>query len=149
MEGNYSTVDEDTPKTSTNRLSMDGNYSTVELDEHLVKNSNYPENSEQGQTKGKPKPTIKPKPKWSYINSQEHRPSDQNIKHISPPIGSDNIYAVVDKSSKHVPTTSGSKGEETCQPDQTYAVVDKARKCKFSSDETNKKKFKINSGNMA
>ena len=39
--------------------------------------------------------------------------------------------------------------EHTRQPDQTYAVVDKARKRKYNSDETNKKKFKINSGNMA
>jgi hypothetical protein len=43
--------------------------------------------------------------------------------------------------------TNVGKGEGTCQSDQTYAVVDKARKRKFSSDETNKKKFEINSGN--
>ena len=45
------------------------------------------------------------------------------------------------------PTANGGKGEVTCQPDQTYAVVDKARKRKSSPDETNKKKFEINSGN--
>jgi hypothetical protein len=28
VEGNYSTVDEDMPKTSKNRISMDGDYST-------------------------------------------------------------------------------------------------------------------------
>ena len=37
--------------------------------------------------------------------------------------------------------------EHTRQPDQTYAVVDKARKRKYNSDETNKKKFVINYGN--
>ena len=147
MEGNYSTVDEDTANSSKKRLSMDGNYSTVELDEHLDTNCSYPENSEPGQTKGKQKPTIKPKPKWSCINSEEHRSSDQNIKHITPTNGSDNVYAIVDKSSNNVPTINISKGEGTCQPDQTYAVVDKARKRKSSSDETNKKKFEINSGN--
>ena len=147
MEGNYSSVDEDTANSSKKRLSMDGNYSTVELDEHLDTNCSYPENSEQGQTKGKQKPTIKPKPKWSCINSEEHRSSDQNIKHITPTNGSDNVYAIVDKSSNNVPTINRSKGEGTCQPDQTYAVVDKARKRKSSSDETNKKKFEINSGN--
>jgi hypothetical protein len=45
VEGNYSTVDEDMPKTSKNRISMD--YSTVELDEHLDTNCSYPENSDQ------------------------------------------------------------------------------------------------------
>ena len=45
------------------------------------------------------------------------------------------------------PTANGGKGEVTCQPDQTYAVVDKARKRKYNSDETNKKKFVINYGN--
>jgi hypothetical protein len=39
------------------------------------------------------------------------------------------------------------EGEGTCQPDQTYAVVDKARKRKYNPDETNKKKFVINYGN--
>ena len=145
MDGNYSTVDENIAKSSTNRLSMDGNYSAVELDEHLERNCSYPENSEPGQTKGKEKPTIKPKPKSSCINSREHRLSDRNIKHITPPNGSDNVYAIGDKSSKNVPTTNGSKREGTCQPDQTYAVVDKARKRK--SDETNKKKVEINFGN--
>ena len=96
MEGNYSTVDEDTSNSSKKRLSMDGNYSTVELDEHLDTNCSYPENSELGQTKGKQKPTIKPKPKSSCINSEEHRSSDQNIKHITPPNGSDHVYANVD-----------------------------------------------------
>jgi hypothetical protein len=43
VEGNYSTVDEDMPKTSKNRISMDGDYSTVELDEHLDTNCSYPE----------------------------------------------------------------------------------------------------------
>jgi hypothetical protein len=62
VERNYSIVDEDTPKISNNRLSMDGDYSTVELDEQLEGNCRYPENSELGQTKGKQKPTIKPKP---------------------------------------------------------------------------------------
>jgi len=147
VEGNYSTVDEDMPKSPNERLSVDGNYSTVELDEHLERNSSYPENSELGQTKGKQKPTIKPKPKSSCIKSEDNRSPDQIIKHITPPNGSDNVYAVVDKTSKNVPTTSGSKGEGTCQPDQTYAVVDKARKRKSSPDETNKKKFEINSGN--
>jgi hypothetical protein len=61
--------------------------------------------------------------------------------------GSDNVYAMVDKSSKNVPTANVGKREEACQSDQTYAVVDKARKRKSSSDETNKKKFEINSGN--
>jgi hypothetical protein len=42
--------------------------------------------------------------------------------------GSDNVYAIVDKSSKNVPTTNVGKEEGTCQSDQTYAVVDKARK---------------------
>ena len=148
VEGNYSTVDGDMPKTSKNRISMDGDYSTVELDEHLDTNCSYPENSELGQTKGKQKPTIKPKPKSSCINSEANRSLDQNIKHVTPPNGSDNVYAIVDKSSKNVPTTNVGKGEGTCQSDQTYAVVDKARKRKSSSDETNKKKFEINSGNM-
>jgi len=147
VEGNYSTVDEDIAKSSTNRLSMDGNYSTVELDEHLERDCSYPENSERGQPKGKQKPTIKPKPKSSCINSKDNHASDQNIKHITPPNGSDNVYAIVDKSCKNVPTTNGSKGEVACQPDQTYAVVDKARKRKSIPDETNKKKFEINSGN--
>jgi hypothetical protein len=44
VEGNYSTVDEDMPKTPKNRISMDGDYSTVELDEHLDTNCSYPEN---------------------------------------------------------------------------------------------------------
>ena len=147
VEGNYSTVDEDMPKTSKNRISMEGDYSTVELDEHLDTNCSYPEKSELGQTKGKQKPTIKPKPKLSCINSEANRSLDQNIKHVTPPNGSDNIYAIVDKSSKNVPTAHVGKGEGTCQSDQTYAVVDKARKRKSSSDETNKKKFEINSGN--
>jgi hypothetical protein len=139
VEGNYSTVDEDMPKTSTNIISMDGDYSTVELDEHLDTNCSYPENSELGQTKGKQKPTIKPKPKSFFKNSEANRSLDQNIKHVTPPNGSDNVYAIVDKSSKNVPTTNRGKGEGTCQPDQTYAVVDKARKRKSSSEETNKK----------
>ena len=147
VEGNYSTVDDDTRKSSKKRLSMDGNYSTIELDEHLERNCSHPANSERRQTKGKQKPTIKPKPKSSCINSEENRSSYENIKHITPPNGSDNVYAVVDKRSKDVTTTNGSKEEGTCQPDQTYAVVDKARKRKSSQDETNKKKFEINSGN--
>ena len=147
MEGNYSTVDEDMPKTSKNRISMDGDYSTVELNEHLDTNCSYPENSELGQAKEKQKPTIKPKPKSSCIKSEENRSSDQNIRHITPLNGSDNVYAIVDKSSKNVPTANVSKGEGTCQSDQTYAVVDKARKRKSNPDETNKKKFEINSGN--
>ena len=172
VEGNYSTVDDDTRKSSKKRLSMDGNYSTIELDEHLERNCSHPANSDLGKTKGKQKPTIKPKPKSSCINSEENRPSYENIKHITPngskgegtrqpdqtyavvdiqhitpPNGSDNVYAIVDKRSKDVTTTNGSKGEGTCQPDQTYAVVDKARKRKSSQDETNKKKFEINSGN--
>jgi hypothetical protein len=132
MKGTYSTVNDDTPRSSTNRLSMDGNYSTVELDEHLERKCSDHENSEPGQTKGKQKPTIKPKHKWSCINSEENRSPDQNIKHITPPNDSDNVYAIVDKSRKNVPATSGSKGEGTCQPDQIYAVVDKARKRKSS-----------------
>ena len=144
VDRNYSIVDEDTSKSSNTRISVDGNYSTVELDEHVEKNSSYPENSGLGQTKGKQKPTIKPKPKSSCINSEENRCPNQSIKHINPPNGSDNVYAIVDKSNKHVPTTDVGKGEVTCQPDQTYAVVDKARKRKYSSDETNKKKLGIN-----
>jgi hypothetical protein len=147
VEGNYSTVDEDMPKTSKNRISMDGDYSTVELDEHLDTNCSYPKNSELEQAKGKQKPTIKPKPKSSCKKSEANRSLDQNIKHVTPPNGSDNVYAIVDKSSKVVPTTNVGKGEGTFLPDQTYAVVDKARKRKSSSDETNKKKFEINSGN--
>jgi hypothetical protein len=147
MEGNYSTVDEDIPKSFTNRLSMDGKYSTVELDEHLERNCSYPEHSEPGQTKGKQKPTIKPKPKSCCINSEEHRCPDQSITHITPPNGSDNVYAVVDKSNKNVPTPNVGKWEVTCQPDQTYAVVNKARNRKSIPDKTNKKKFEINSGN--
>ena len=147
VEGNYSTVDEDIAKSSTNRLSLDGNYSTVELDEHLERDCSYPENSELGQTKGKQKPIIKPKPKSSCKNSEGNHPSDKNINHITPPNGSDNIYAIVDKGCKNFPTTNGSKGEVTCQPDQTYAVVDKSRKRKSIPDETNKKKFEIKSGN--
>ena len=147
VEGNYSTVDEDMPKISKNRISRDGDYSTVELDEHLDTHCNYPGNSELGQTKGKQKPTIKPKPKSSCKTSEANRYLDQNIKHVTPPNGSDNVYAIVDKSSKTVPTTNVGKGKGTCQSDQTYAVVDKARKRKSSSDETYKKKFEINSGN--
>ena len=128
VEGNYSTVDEGMPKSSNVRLSVDGNYSIVELDEHLDTNCSYPENSERGQAKGNQKPTIKPKPKSSCINSEENHSTDQTIKHITPPHCSDDVYAVVDKSNKNVPTTNGSKREATCQPDQTYAVVDKARK---------------------
>ena len=146
-EGNYSTVDEDMTKTSKYRISMDGDYSTVELDEHLDTNCSYLENSELGQTKGKQKPTIKPKPKSSCKNSEANRSLDQNIKHVTPPSGSDNVYAIVDKSSKNVPIANVGKGEGTCQSDQIYAVVDKARKRKSSSYETNKKKFEINSGN--
>jgi len=134
-------------KSSTNRLTNDGNYSTVELDEHLDTHCSYPDNSELGQTKGKEKPTIKPKPKSFCINIEENCSPDQNIKHITPPSGSDNVYAVVDKSSKNVPTANVGKWEATCQRDQTYAVVDKARERKSNPDETNKKKFEINSGN--
>ena len=147
MEGNYGTADEHMPQFYTNRLSMDGNYSTVELDEHLDTNCNYPANSELGKTKGKENPTIKPKPKSSCIKREEVSFPDQNINNITPPNGSDNVYAVVDKSSKNVPTANGSTGEGSCQPEQTNAVVDKTRKRKSSSDETNKKKFEINSGN--
>jgi hypothetical protein len=78
VEGNYSTVDEDMPKPSKNRISMDGDYSTVELDDHLDTNCSSPENSELGQTKGKQKPTIKPKPKSSCKNSEANRSLDQN-----------------------------------------------------------------------
>ena len=80
-------------------------------------------------------------------NSEANRCFDQNIKHVTPPNGSDNVYAIVDKSIKNVPTANVGKGEGTCPSDQTYAVVDKARKRKSSSDETNKKKLEINSGN--
>jgi hypothetical protein len=142
VEGNYSTVDEDMPKTSKNRISMDGDYSTVELDEHLDTNCSYPENSELGQTKGKQKPTIRPKPKSSCKNSKANRSLDQNIEHVTPPNGSDNVYAIVDKSSNNVPTANVGKGEGTCHSDQTYAVVDKARKRKSSSDETKKRSSK-------
>ena len=147
MEGDYSTVDEDIPNITNNRKSMGGDYSTVELDEHLDANCSYPANSELGQTKGKQKPAIKPKPKAPCINSEENRSSDPNIQHITPPNGSDNVYAVVDKSNKNVPTANVCKEEATCQPDQTYAVVDKARKRNSNPDETNKKKFEINYGN--
>ena len=121
---------------------MDGDYSTVELDEHLDTNCSYPENSELCQTKGKQKLTTKPKPKSSCINSEANRSLDQNIKHVTPPNGSDNVYAIVDKSSKNVHTTNVGKGEGTCHSDQTYAVVDKARKRKSSSDETKKRSSK-------
>jgi hypothetical protein len=134
VEGNYSTVDEDMPKTSKNRISMDGDYSTVELHEHLDTNCNYPENSELGQTKGKQKPTIKPKPKSSCKNSEANHSLDQNIKHVTPLNGSDNVYAIVDKS-EHV---------SLIKPTLLWS---KARKRKSSSDETNKKKFEINSDN--
>lgn len=147
MEGNYSTVDVDTPKSSNKRLSMDGNYSTVELAEHLNTNMTYPANLKLGQTKGKQKPAIKPKSKSSWINSEENHSPDQNITHITPPNGSNNVYAIVDKSVKIVPTSDGGKREGTCQHDQTYAVVDKVRKRKSSADDTNKKKFEIHSGN--
>ena len=147
VEGNYSTVDEDMPKTSKNRISMDGDYSTVELDAHLDTNCSYPENSELGQTKGKHKSTIKPKPKSSCKNREAKRSLDQKKKHVTPPNGSDNVYAIVDKSSKNVPTANVGKRGGTCQSDQTYAVVDKARKRKSSPDETIKTKFEINSGN--
>ena len=146
MDGNNSTVDKDTPKSSKNIFCMDGNYSTVEHDEHLDRNCSYSANSELGQSKGKQKPTNKPKPKSFCIKSEEDRSSDQNIKHITPPNGSDNVYAIVDKSNKNVPTTDVGKEEVKCQPDQTYAVVDKARKCKSSPGETNKKKFEVYSG---
>jgi hypothetical protein len=146
MDGNNSTIDKDTPKSSKNIFCMDGNYSTVEHDEHLDRNCSYSANSELGQSKGKQKPTNKPKPKSFCINSEEDRSSDQNIKHITPPNGSDNVYAIVDKSNKNVPTTDVGKEEVKCQPDQTYAVVDKARKCKSSPGETNKKKFEVYSG---
>jgi hypothetical protein len=46
------------------------------LDEHLDTNCSYPENSELEQTKGKQKPTIKPKPKSSCINNEENRSSE-------------------------------------------------------------------------
>jgi hypothetical protein len=146
MDGNNSTVDKDTPKSSKNIFCMDGNYSTVEHDEHLDRNCSYSANSELGQSKGKQKPTNKPKPKSFCIKSEEDRSSDQNIKHVTPPNGSDNVYAIVDKSNKNVPTTDVGKEEVKCQPDQTYAVVDKARKCKSSPGETNKKKFEVYSG---
>jgi hypothetical protein len=87
------------------------------------------------------------KPTQHSLISDDVRSPDQNVKHITPPNGSDNVYAVVDKRSKDVHTTNGGKEEGTCQPDQTYAVVDKTRKRKSSQDETNKKKFEINSGN--
>ena len=114
----------------------------------MERNCSYPENSELGQTKGKEKPPINPKPTSSCISIEKNRSPDQNIRHITPSNGSDNVYAVVDKSSKNVPTTNRSKGEATCQSDQTYAVVDKARKRKSSSNETNKRKFEVNSGNI-
>jgi hypothetical protein len=126
VEGNYSTVDEDMPKTSKNRISMDGDYSTVELDEHLDTNCSYPENSELGQTKGKQKPTIKPKPKSSCKNSEANSSLDQNIKYVTPPKGIDNVYAIVDKSCNNVPTSNVGKGEGTCHFDQTYAVVEQS-----------------------
>jgi hypothetical protein len=126
VEGNYCTVDEDMPKTTKNRISMDGDYSTVELDEHLDTNCSYPENSELGQTKGKQKPTIKPKPKSSCKNSEANHSLDQNIKHVTPPKGIDNVYAIVDKSCNNVPTSNVGKGEGTCHFDQTYAVVEQS-----------------------
>ena len=96
MEAYYSTVDNDISNSSNNRISMDGNYSTIELDEHLERNCSHPANSDLGKTKGKQKPTIKAKPKSSCINNEENRSSDENIKHITPPNGSDNVYAIVD-----------------------------------------------------
>jgi hypothetical protein len=108
----------------------------------LDTNCSYPENSELGQTKGKQKPTIKPKPKSSCKNSEANSSLDQNIKHGTPPNGSDNVYAIVVKSSTTVHTTNVGNGEGTCHFDQTYAVVDKARKRKSSSDETNEKSSK-------
>jgi hypothetical protein len=101
MEGNYSTVDEDMPKFSTNRLSMDGNYSTVEHDEHLDRNCSYSANSELGQSKGKQKPTNKPKPKSFCIKSEEISFLAQNIKHVMTN-DSDNVYAIVVKSSQNL-----------------------------------------------
>ena len=112
VEGNYSTVNEDTSKSSTNRLSMDGNYSTVELDEHSDINCSYSVNSELGQAKRKPKPTINPKPKSSCVNSEENRSSDKKIRHITPPNGSDNVYPIVDKSSKMYIQLMEVKGRE-------------------------------------
>ena len=96
MDGNYSTVDNDISNSSNNRISMDGNYSTIELDAHLERNCSQPANSDLGKTKEKQKPTIKPKPKSSCINNEENRSSDENIKHITPPNGSDHVYANVD-----------------------------------------------------
>jgi hypothetical protein len=87
----------------------------------LERNCSYPENSELGQAKGKQKPTIKPKPKSSCKNSEDN--NDQNVQHITPPNGSDNVYAIVDKSSTNLLTTDGDKWDGTCQYNQTYAVV--------------------------
>jgi hypothetical protein len=90
----------------------------------------------------------KPKHRYSDLNKICYI-IPEKISHSLNPVanGSDNVYAIVDKSSKNVHTTNVGKGERTCQSDQTYAVVDKVRKRKSSSDETNKKKFEINSCN--
>jgi hypothetical protein len=61
-----------------------------------------------GKTKGKQKPTIKPKPKSSCINNEENRSSYENIKHITPP--------------------NGSKGEGTCQPDHCDTAYNNYKK---------------------
>jgi hypothetical protein len=116
IEGNYSPVDNDTVKSSNKRLSPDGNYSTVELVEHLDTNSSYLENSERRQTKGKVKPTIKPKPTSSCINNEENCSSDQNIKHITPTNGSDNVYAMLIKVVKLFLQLIGVKGKEDVNP---------------------------------
>ena len=123
MDGNYSTVDNDISNSSNNRISMDGNYSTIELDAHLERNCSQPANSDLGKTKEKQKPTIKPKPKSACINSEDNSSPDQNIKHITPPNGSDNVYAIVDTSSTNLLTTDGDKWDGTCQYNQTYAVA--------------------------
>jgi hypothetical protein len=143
MEGNYSTVDADMPKSSNKGLSMEGNYSTVDedtrisLNERLSVEGNYSTVDEDMPKTSKYRISIDGD--YSTVELDEHL--------VTPPNGSDNVYAIVDKSSKNVPTANIGKGEGTFLPDQTYAVVDKARKRKSSSDETNKKKFEMNSGN--
>jgi hypothetical protein len=97
----------------------DHGYSSNDLDT----NCSYTENSELGQTKGKQKPTIKQKPKSYCKNSEANRSLDKNITHVTPPNSSDNVYAIVDKSSKNVPTSNVGKGEGTCQPDRNSTML--------------------------
>ena len=157
MEGNYSTVDEDMPISSNKRLSMEGDYSSVDEDTRISLNGrlsvegNYSTVDEDMPNTSKNR--ISMDGDYSIVELDEHLdtncsyPENSELGHVTPPNGSDNVYAIVDKSSTTVHTTNVDKGERTCQSDHTYAVVDKVRKRKSSSDETNKMKFEINSCN--